>query len=96
MPPAFKVRFPTLIVPGLLPGAIVPPLLIVTSPSVPLPPSVPPLFTVVVLEARLPVTRSLPALIAVAPVKVLLPVSVVVPVLMWLSARLPVMSEPRV
>ena len=81
---------------GLLPGEIVPPLLIVTSPSVPLPPSVPPLFTVVVPEARLPLTRSLPALIAVAPVKVLLPVSVVVPVPMWFNARLPVMSEPRV
>ena len=73
-----------------------PPLLIVTSPSVPLPPSVAPLFTVVVLEARLPLTRSLPALIVVASVKLLFPVSVVVPVPMWLSDRLPVMSEPRV
>ena len=82
--------------PGLLPGAIVAPLLIVTSPSVPLPPSVPPLFTVVVLAARLPLTRSWPTLIAVAPVKLLLPVSVVVPVPMWFSARLPVMSEPKV
>ena len=96
MPPPFRVRLPTVIVPGELPGAIVPPLLIVTSPSIPLPPSVPPLFTVVVLEARLPLTRSLPALIAVAPVKVLFPVRVVVPVPMWLSARRPVMFEPRV
>ena len=86
------MRFPTLIVPGLLPGLSVPPLVISTSPSVPLPPSVPPLFTVVALEARLPLTKSLPALIAVAPLKLLTPLSVTVPVPFFDSDPVPLMA----
>ena len=85
---------PTEMIPGLLPGLIVPPLLITTSPRVPMPPSVPPLLTAVALRARLPLTRSLPALMAVEPIKlcIALRVSVPIPALM----RLPLPLIPPV
>ena len=66
--PVVNVRSPTVIVPGLFPGAIVPPLATVTAPvSVPDPPSVPPLFTVKAEEALLPLISNRPALSTVAP-----------------------------
>src|SRR5262249_8470532 len=51
-------------VPGELPGANVPPLLIVVAPTVPVPASVPPLFTVIVELGIVPFTTRVPALIA--------------------------------
>jgi hypothetical protein len=64
------------------PGAKLPPLLIWVAPTVPLPASVPPAFTVMVALAMVPFTAKVPALIvqgsaaAFVPVKVqvLLPV----------------------
>jgi hypothetical protein len=51
-----------------LPGASVPPLTVV-SPTMPLPPSVPPAFTVVSADDAIePFTESVPALTVVAPV----------------------------
>ena len=55
-------------VPGELPGAKVPPLLIVVAPTVPVPPSVAPLLTVTAELAIEPFTDSVPALTVVAPV----------------------------
>lgn len=55
-------------VPGELPGAKVPPLLIVVAPTVPMPASVPPLLTVTAESAIEPFTTKAPALILVAPV----------------------------
>ena len=47
VPPVLRVKLPTVSWPGEFPGAIVPPLFTVTSAVVaPIPPSVPPLFTV--------------------------------------------------
>jgi hypothetical protein len=60
--------FATVKVPTLVPGASVPPELMVTAPAVPVPPSVAPLATVVALEVLLPFTSSVPAFTAVAPV----------------------------
>ncbi len=57
----------TVIVPGELPGAKVPPLKIVVAPTVPMPASVAPLFTVTAELAIAPFTMSVPALTAVAP-----------------------------
>ena len=50
-----------------LPGASVPPLTVVL-PTVPLPPSVPPAFTVTAELAMEPLTDSVPPLITVGPV----------------------------
>ena len=62
-----------------LPGASVPPSMRV-SPTTPLPPSVPPAFTVVSDdEAMEPFTDNVPPLIVVAPVKVLRPSRICVP-----------------
>ena len=56
-------------VPGLLPGARLPPLRIETEPPiVPLPPSVPPLCTVTAVVPSEPFTRSVPADTVVVPV----------------------------
>ena len=67
--PAVSVKFPLLIIPALLPGASVPPLLTVTGPTLPVPPRVAVLLTLIALAGeRLPVTRSTPALMVVAPV----------------------------
>jgi hypothetical protein len=63
-------------VPGELPGANVPPLMIVVGPTVPVPASVPPEFTVIVELAKLPLTMSVPALIAHESAVVFVPVSV--------------------
>ena len=49
------------------PGAKVPPPLIVVAPTVPVPASVPPLFTVTAELAIEPFTNSVPAVIVVAP-----------------------------
>ena len=54
-------------VPDELPGANVPPLMIVVAPTVPVPASVAPDFTVTAELAIDPFTISVPALIAVAP-----------------------------
>jgi hypothetical protein len=53
-------------VPGELPGANVPPLLIVSPPTVPVPESVAPEFTVTAELAIEPLTISVPTLTAVA------------------------------
>ena len=53
--------------PGLLPGFIVPPLLMRTLPMEPVPASVPPLLTVVAVLVLLPLKNKVPALIVVAP-----------------------------
>ncbi len=53
--------------PGLEPGASVPPLLTVTLPVEPLPPRVPPLPTVVELSSIEPSTNSVPPMILVLP-----------------------------
>jgi hypothetical protein len=59
----------TVNVPIELPGASVPPLLIAAEPTVPLPPSVPPAFTVVRIDVAIePFTSNVPALTVVAPV----------------------------
>ncbi|WP_245331913.1 hypothetical protein [Bradyrhizobium sp. NAS80.1] len=55
-----------------------PPLLMTTLPTVPVPASVPPAFTVV-LDAIEPLTASVPPLIVVGPVYVLAAVRAVVP-----------------
>ena len=62
--------------PGELPGAKVPPLLIVVAPTVPMPASVPPLFTVIVELGIVPFTTRVPALIAQGSAAVFVPVSV--------------------
>jgi hypothetical protein len=54
-------------VPGELPGANVPPLMIVVAPTVPMPESVAPEFTVTAELAIEPFTVSVPALIVVGP-----------------------------
>jgi hypothetical protein len=51
----------------LLPGASMPPLIVV-SPTTPMPPSVPPVFTWVVEPAMVPFTSSVPPLTVVGPV----------------------------
>ena len=66
--PASRVILPVFSVPGLLPGAINPPFLTVTAPTVPEPASVPALFTVVVLVEILPLITNFPASMVVAPV----------------------------
>ncbi len=66
-------------VPMELPGAKVPPL-IKTSPMVPVPPSVPPLFTVVMELLIEPLTDRVPELTVVAPVYVLMPIKLKRPV----------------
>jgi len=58
----------TVIVPGELPGAKVPPLLIVVGPTVPVPASVAPRFTVTGELAIEPFTIRVPPSIVVAPV----------------------------
>jgi hypothetical protein len=59
----------TVSVPMELPGASAPPLMIVVLPTVPVPPSVAPLFTVTPLDAAmLPFTASVPPFTSVAPV----------------------------
>ena len=51
------------------PGAKMPPLLICVAPTVPVPASVPPLFTLVRLDAAIePFTKSVPASTVVVPV----------------------------
>jgi hypothetical protein len=55
-------------VPGELPGANVPPSLIVVVPTIPAPASVPPAFTVTVELAIEPFTTSVPAVMVVSPV----------------------------
>ena len=64
-----STRLPcTVSVPIELPGDSVPPLMVVL-PTVPVPPSVPPAFTVVVGEAAIePFTSSVPPLTMVLPV----------------------------
>ena len=64
-----NVTLPVFKMPGLTPGASVPPLLTATEPfTEPVPPSVPPLATVTALPlASDPFTSSVPALIVVAP-----------------------------
>jgi len=54
-------------VPGEVPGAKMPPLLIVVAPTVPVPASVAPEFTITAELAMEPFTKSVPALTAVAP-----------------------------
>jgi hypothetical protein len=55
--------------PGLFPGASVPPLFTVTEPLiVPLPPRVPPFTVTALADAVEPLTRRVPALTVVAPV----------------------------
>src|SRR5262249_53391077 len=63
-------------VPGELPGAKVPPLMIVVAPTVPVPASVPPLLTVMVELAIEPFTISMPALTVQGIAAELVPVSV--------------------
>ena len=58
-------------VPGELPGAKVPPLLMVVAPTVPVPASVAPLFTVTAELAIEPFTVSVPAVTVVGPLYVL-------------------------
>ena len=60
------LSLPTVDVP--VPAPIKPPVFSVTAPTVPVPVSVPPLATVVALEAVFPVTLSVPALTVVEPV----------------------------
>ena len=60
------LSFPAVAVP--VPAPRRPPEFSVTAPTVPVPVSVPPLPTVVALEAILPVTESVPRLMVVAPV----------------------------
>ena len=67
MPPPFQTLFPTVIVPGELPGAMAPPELMVTAPSVPLPVRVPPALICVVALASEEVTARVPALTVMAP-----------------------------
>ena len=62
-----RLRLPVLIVPRPLPGAMMPPTSTITSPSVPEPVRVAPLFTVVALLEMLPFTASVPALTVVVP-----------------------------
>jgi hypothetical protein len=70
----------TVSVPIELPGASVPPLMVVV-PTVPLPPRVPPAFTVVRLDDAVdPFTASVPPFTVVAPVYVLMPDRIMVPV----------------
>ncbi len=69
MEPAAKLRLPlTVSVPIELPGASTPPAETLVVPTVPEPPSVPPLFTVTFELAIEPLTRSVPPLTVVAPV----------------------------
>ena len=69
MPPLLSDRFPVFRMPEVVPGARVPLLFTVTVPTVPEPPSVPPLLTATALpDAVLPFTSRVPALIVVAPV----------------------------
>ena len=66
--PAWRSSAAAASAPGLLPGESTPPDCTVTSdPSVPLPPSVPPLPTVTAELVRLALTRSVPAETVVAP-----------------------------
>lgn len=62
----------------------------VVLPTVPLPPSVPPAFTVTALAVLVPLTESRPPLTVVAPVKVLVPVTLVAPLF-----AVSVMPPPR-
>src|SRR5215471_8398998 len=78
-----------------LPGESVPPLMIVL-PSVPVPPSLPPAFTVTVESAIEPFTIRVPPSIVVAPVYVLLPVRMSVPGPALLSAPAPEMAAASV
>src|SRR5262249_28400214 len=88
--PDWKARLPcTVIVPGEVPGAKMPPLLIVVAPTVPMPASVAPAFTVTAELAIDPFTTSVPALTAVAPEYVSVPVSVSVPVPILVSPPVP-------
>ena len=74
-----KARLPcTVSVPIELPGASVPPLMVVL-PTVPVPPSVPPAFTVVVEMSDRAVHRQRAAVDVVLPVKVLFAVRLVMP-----------------
>jgi hypothetical protein len=54
-------------VPGELPGANVPPLMMVVAPTVPMPESMAPAFTVTAELAIEPLTISVPALTVVVP-----------------------------
>src|SRR5437588_7467609 len=63
MAPAAKTTLPELILPALLPGATVPPLLTVTAAVVPTPARVPPLLTVTGLVSVLPLRSRKPLLI---------------------------------
>ena len=69
----------TVRVPGLLPGLIVPPEATVTDPTLPEPPRVPVLLTVMAEEEFVPFTVRRPPLMAVVPVRVLSPVRVRAP-----------------
>ena len=79
--PLANDTLPVFRIPGLVPGATVPPLATLTvPPTVPCPPRVPLLLTETALpEAVEPLTTRVPALIVVAPVYVLAPLKVVVP-----------------
>src|SRR5262249_57294425 len=86
----WKARLPcTVMVPGELPGANVPPLMIVVAPTVPVPASVAPEFTVTAELAIEPFTVSVPALTAVAPEYELLPKSVSAPAPILVNPPLP-------
>jgi hypothetical protein len=76
-------------VPIELPGASVPPLMVVEG-NMPLPPMLPPAFTVSPLDDAIePFTESVPALTVVGPVYVLMPASPSVPVPAFTSPPLP-------
>ena len=62
-----------------VPGDSVPPLLTTVVPTVPVPPSVPPLLTVTLDNAIEPVTSNVPALTVVAPLYKFTPERVSVP-----------------
>ena len=67
--PATRFRLATVSVPGLFPGARLPPSWMETAPPiVPLPPSVAPVCTVTAVAPSEPFTRSVPFVTVVAPV----------------------------
>ena len=77
MLPAFCTKLLLMLsVPIELPGATIPPVLIVVAPRVPLPASVPPLFTVKAAFDMFPFTLRVPPLTAKLETVVLVPVSV--------------------
>jgi hypothetical protein len=83
-------------VPGELPGANMPPLMIVVAPTVPVPASSAPAFTVTAELAIEPFTTSVPALTVVGPLYVLAAVRLVVPVPFYWNAPLPEMTFSKV